>query len=190
MSVFDEIDALVLRSANLLQKTRIQKLALYREGLKAKITQADYALAKLSDFENRSDETESSTAAGEFGITDRVHFYCDSFWIFLYSSLADFLSNTPAQTFAPQGGASNDPGFFGFNGKYYVVADGGVIVEYPTAADFANNTNQTVLGTVPAYADDFGFLATLGRIYEVDQGGTVFKFTSLADFVNNTNGKS
>lgn len=88
MQVFDEIDSLVTRANSVIrQKTRKEKLKLYAEGLKAKIKQADFALSTLSTFADRTDETVTSTAAEETSISDRVHFYCDASWTFLYSSL-------------------------------------------------------------------------------------------------------
>lgn len=62
-------------------------MKLYTEGLKAKVTQVNFALDKLSDFSNISDDTTTSTGQDGITITDKVHFYSDTFWTFLYSSL-------------------------------------------------------------------------------------------------------
>lgn len=88
MSVFDKVDLLVDQANRIIpQKTRRRKLKLYAEGLKAKITQVNFALDKLSEFNNKTDETTTSTVQDAISITDQVHFYCDTFWTFLYSSL-------------------------------------------------------------------------------------------------------
>jgi len=88
MSVSEGIESLV-RTADtaIKQKSRRQKVRLYAAGLRAKIRQAQLALQRLSEYDNRSDETITSTGQEEFSITEQVHFYCDTFWTFLYSSL-------------------------------------------------------------------------------------------------------
>lgn len=88
MTVFDKINSCVQRvNSNIPQKTRKQKVKLYAEGLKAKIIQVNFALDKLSEFNNKGDDTATSTAQDTFTITDQVYFYSDTFWTFLYSSL-------------------------------------------------------------------------------------------------------
>jgi len=88
MNTFDKIDSLMEQANNIIpQKTRKQKVKLYAEGLKAKITQMSFALEKLSEFDNKSDDTVMSTEQKSFTITEQVHFYSDTFWTFLYSSL-------------------------------------------------------------------------------------------------------
>lgn len=88
MAVTDQINSLVQRADSTIKgKTRRQKLRLYAEGLKAKIKQADFALSNLSTYAGRTDEIVTPTDPEEPTIADHVHFYCDSFWTFLYSSL-------------------------------------------------------------------------------------------------------
>ena len=88
MTVFDKINSCVDQvNSKIPQKTRKQKLKLYTEGLKAKIIQVNFALDKLSEFNNKTDDTTTSTAQDAFTVTDQVHFYSDTFWTFLYSSL-------------------------------------------------------------------------------------------------------
>ncbi|MFQ5906337.1 MAG: hypothetical protein ACE5JA_07165, partial [bacterium] len=71
MSVSDTIDSLVVEvDTTIRQKTRRQKVRLYSAGLKAKIKQADFALQKLSEYDNRSDETTTSTGEDDFLITE------------------------------------------------------------------------------------------------------------------------
>ena len=62
-------------------------MKLYAEGLKAKLTQVNFTLDKLSEFNNITDDSTTSTGQDGFAITGQVHFYSDTFWTFLYSSL-------------------------------------------------------------------------------------------------------
>lgn len=88
MSVRDTIDSLVEKANNTIpQKTRRRKVRIYSAGLKAKIKQAEFALQKLCEYEDKTDDTITSTGQDEFSITEQVEFYCDTFWTFLYSSL-------------------------------------------------------------------------------------------------------
>ena len=85
--ILDRIDSLVNLAKNNIPQSRWLKLHLYAEGLKAKITQVRFALEKLSDSHNRTLEVLTDTAPEEFSIDETVHFYCDTFWTFLYSTL-------------------------------------------------------------------------------------------------------
>lgn len=88
MGIFEKIDSFVDKgNAEIPQKTRKQKVKLYAEGLKVKITQVDFALERLAEFDNKADDTTISTGQGVFTIIDQVYFYSDTFWTFLYSSL-------------------------------------------------------------------------------------------------------
>lgn len=88
MDLFAQIDFLVNRSRVVItQKARKQKIELYSEGLKAKTNQAKFALENLDSFSNQSDHIVSSTARDEFTISEKVGFFCDAYWTFLYSSL-------------------------------------------------------------------------------------------------------
>lgn len=69
------------------QKTRKHSARLYIVGVGAKLHQADFALHQLAEYRDRTDEATDSTQPSEFTITDKVHYYCDSYWTFLYSSL-------------------------------------------------------------------------------------------------------
>ena len=88
MDVFNEIKSLVSRSTSIVsQKTRCQKIELYSEGLKSKIKQAQFSLENICNLKDQSDQTLSSTAHEDFTISEKVGFFCDSYWTFLYSSL-------------------------------------------------------------------------------------------------------
>jgi len=96
-AVLKELASLEERCEPILRKKQRVKSHLYCEGLKAKLTQVLYALDRLKEFNNRSDETESTTDDKAYLISLQVSFYCDSFWTFLYSSL-DVLSQIVNQT--------------------------------------------------------------------------------------------
>lgn len=88
MTIDEKIDSFVKDvNAGIPQKRRRQKVELYSEGLKAKISQTDFALDQLSRFEGQTDSPRDSTKPDDFSITEAVEFYCDAFWTFLYSSL-------------------------------------------------------------------------------------------------------
>jgi cell fate (sporulation/competence/biofilm development) regulator YlbF (YheA/YmcA/DUF963 family) len=87
MSVLEEIDALPEKVRDIPQKTRRRKVYLYSQGLKSKIRQSQYALSELTTFSDQAEQITTTTAPEEFMIAEKVHFYCDAFWAFLYSSL-------------------------------------------------------------------------------------------------------
>ncbi len=95
VKIIKQIDDLLARS-QYVGKNRCEKIVLYSEGLKAKLQQVQYALYQIQSFTNRADELESTTAQDNFLITEKVNFYCDTFWTFLYSAL-DVLSQITNQ---------------------------------------------------------------------------------------------
>jgi len=88
--ILEQLSNLQTRSQKI-GKTRKEKIILYSEGLKAKLKQVQYAISQIESFTNRTDELESATNTDEFLISEKVNFYCDTFWTFLYSAL-DVLS--------------------------------------------------------------------------------------------------
>ena len=88
MALSDTIDLLVERAITTgVSQYRQQRITLYAAGLKGKIRQTELALSRLTEFDNQSDEYTTSSVPDEFTIKERVHFYCDAFWTFLFSSL-------------------------------------------------------------------------------------------------------
>jgi len=88
MEVFETIDTFCRTAEGVFkQRGRKQKLELYCEGLKAKSRQAALALSELAKLENQTDNNVTSTDSDEPKIQERVEFYCDTFWAFLYSCL-------------------------------------------------------------------------------------------------------
>ncbi|MHA1290991.1 MAG: Cthe_2314 family HEPN domain-containing protein [Candidatus Thorarchaeota archaeon] len=97
--ITEVIDALLEKSKAIKSKSRREKIKLYCEGLKAKLEQVSFALSSIDTFTNRSDGTESTTEEDAPSISMQVAFYCDTFWIFLYSTL-DVLSQIVNQAMA------------------------------------------------------------------------------------------
>ena len=88
MGLNEEIEDLIERAKDIIpERARNNRIELYTEGLRVKIKQTEFALLRLQKYNNRSDEKEESTEPKEYEIIDKVHFYCDSFWTCLYSSL-------------------------------------------------------------------------------------------------------
>jgi len=88
MTISVEIDKLVANAKAVVpQAGRNDKIFLYGEGVKSKLTQAEYSLAELQSYSNKSDESTTTTNPEEATISDRVGFYCDAYWAFLYSAL-------------------------------------------------------------------------------------------------------
>ncbi len=88
MTLFAQIDAWIIDAEGKIpQQGRKTKVRLYGEGVKSKLKQADYSLAQLTLYSNQSDDTTTTTDPEETSITDRVGFYCDAYWAFLFSSL-------------------------------------------------------------------------------------------------------
>ena len=87
MDVFKKIDSLVESAKTIVQQNNRRALiALYAEGLKNKLTEANFAVTKLQQLKGRSDKLQTDTAEPAT-IEDRRYFYSDAFWSFLYSSL-------------------------------------------------------------------------------------------------------
>ncbi len=85
MEVYDIINEMAERiSVN--EPTKVSKrIKLYSSGVIAKIQHADYALTKLKELSAQSDAS-STNQNIEFTVSERLHFYVDSFFAFLYSS--------------------------------------------------------------------------------------------------------
>lgn len=88
MLVDDCLNSLLEKSTSTIpQKVRRERLKLYVEGLKSKIHQTKFALAHLLTLSGQADDVFSSTEEELPSVLEQVCFYCDAFWIFLYSSL-------------------------------------------------------------------------------------------------------
>jgi len=88
MSIFREIGNLETRiESEVAQQSRRRKLKLYLAGLESKVRQADYAIFLIEKYEDRYDSISSTTEDETLNIKEQVEFYCDTFWIFLYSTL-------------------------------------------------------------------------------------------------------
>ena len=88
MLVDDCLNTLLIKSTSAIpQKVRRERLKLYVEGLKSKIRQTKFVLAHLLTLSGQEDDVFSSTEEELQSVLEQVCFYCDAFWIFLYSSL-------------------------------------------------------------------------------------------------------
>lgn len=72
---------------NVRQKQRKEKLNIYCEGLKSKATQVNFSVKELIKLKDQTDTHATASDPEYVSVTNRVAFYCDSFWIFLYSCL-------------------------------------------------------------------------------------------------------
>ncbi len=87
MDITEQIDSLVKKAKRIVtRENRRLLINLYAEGLKNKLTEADFAIKKLQLLTGRSDKLETHTME-EDKIEDQRYFYSDAFWAFLYSSL-------------------------------------------------------------------------------------------------------
>lgn len=98
MSVQSVIDTFISESEDKIsQITRKRAITLYGEGVKSKLNQANYCITELQALSGQSDLLSTSTVTDQLNITDKVGFYSDSFWAFLFSSL-DIRSHTINQS--------------------------------------------------------------------------------------------
>lgn len=88
MSIYEKIeDWIVDAETQVPQQGRKKRVRLYGEGVKSKLQQAEYSLKQISILSNEADDTVVTTGPEETPVSDRIGFYCDAFWAFLYSSL-------------------------------------------------------------------------------------------------------
>jgi len=80
----DEIEKMKTRLFVGRNQTEQQQVILYAEGTKAKIRQSEYALYTLKQIINNPNPLANATIP--FDNTEKVYFYVDSFFAFLYSS--------------------------------------------------------------------------------------------------------
>ena len=98
MNIYNEIDNLCARTDSVVSRKNIRdKIKLYASGLKSKIRQSDFALDNLKNLEFKNDHTMSSTDNAILDYYHQVSFFCDTFCVFIYSSL-DVLSQVINQS--------------------------------------------------------------------------------------------
>ncbi len=66
-------------------KKRDRKIEIYSSGVKAKLVNTYYSLQMIKELYDKIDET--STSSDNIQVADKLYFYVDSFFTFLYSSL-------------------------------------------------------------------------------------------------------
>lgn len=84
MSVYERIDEMSERLTQGEPRHVSNRIGLYSEGVKAKLKNAEYALIKIKELSPQSDNITSSDSQ-DFCVKDKIHFYVDSFFAFLYS---------------------------------------------------------------------------------------------------------
>lgn len=84
MDVYLKIDEMLSRLSKSEHRRILNRIRLYSEGVKAKTKNAEYALVKIKELSPQSDNATSSDSQ-DFMVSDKIHFYVDSFFAFLYS---------------------------------------------------------------------------------------------------------
>ena len=95
MTVYDEIDSMNARASRAAGQRASCRIHLYSEGTKAKLKNAQFALSSLKDLTSQTDAP-SASGCPEFQVEEKVHFYVDSFFAFLYSTF-DVISHVVNQ---------------------------------------------------------------------------------------------
>jgi hypothetical protein len=96
MNLEDKIESLVQRADRRIhQIRRRRKVVLYATGLLEKLKEVEFSLANLREFKDQANSKMTSTDI--YSIDNKVHFYCDCFWAFLFASL-DILGQIINQT--------------------------------------------------------------------------------------------
>ena len=86
MGVYEKLDEMCIILTGSETSQRIsERVRLYTSGAKAKLKNAEYALAQIGSLYDESDFT-STSGDQDFSISDKLFFYVDSFFAFLYSS--------------------------------------------------------------------------------------------------------
>lgn len=85
MSVFDDISAMPDRLSQVESETIKKCINLYSSGVSAKLKNAEYSFERLKKLSPINDETSSSTEI-DFTLDEKIQFYVDAFFAFLYSS--------------------------------------------------------------------------------------------------------
>lgn len=95
MSVENDLEGM---STRLIQGegSRVSKrIKIYKSGVLAKLRQAEYAHKIILDLSNQTDLA-TTTQSDEFTVTDKIHFFVDSFFAFIYSTF-DVISQVANQ---------------------------------------------------------------------------------------------
>lgn len=97
MSVYEEIDEMSNRLSQGERRQIKERIKLYSEGVKAKLKNAEYALSKINELSPQNDNMTTSETP-DFCVFDKIHFYVDSFFAFLYSTF-DIISHVINQKY-------------------------------------------------------------------------------------------
>jgi len=97
MSVYEKIREMSDRLSRDTPRRISSRIALYSSGVVAKIKNAEYALSKIRELSSQSDNVTTSTEQ-DFFISEKMQFYVDSFFAFLYSAF-DIISHVINQKY-------------------------------------------------------------------------------------------
>lgn len=91
MSVYEKIDEMSNRLNQGERRQIKESIKLYSEGVKAKLKNTEYALSKINELSSQSNDITTSETP-DFCVIEKIHFYVDSFFAFLYSTF-DIISH-------------------------------------------------------------------------------------------------
>lgn len=95
MDVYEKIDEMSERLQQNESKKISGRIDIYSNGVKAKIKNAEYALLKIKNLSPRKNELKDP-GEEDFCVFDKINFYLDSFFAFLYSTF-DIISQVVNQ---------------------------------------------------------------------------------------------
>lgn len=99
MNFYEKIDNIYNHIISIEQrKSKKKKIKVYSEGVKAKLKNAEYALNIIKKLDSQTDDDKDITDANAFPIEDKIQFYVDSFFAFLYSTF-DVVSHVVNQKY-------------------------------------------------------------------------------------------
>jgi hypothetical protein len=97
MSVYEKIGEMSDRLIRGTPRRISSRIVLYSSGVEAKLKNAEYALSKIRELSYQSDNITTSTEQ-DFSISEKLQFYVDSFFAFLYSAF-DIMSHVVNQKY-------------------------------------------------------------------------------------------
>jgi len=97
MSIYEKIEEMSNRLVRDTPRRISSRIVLYSSGAKAKLKNAEYALSKMRELSSQSDNITTSTDQ-DFLISEKLQFYVDSFFAFLYSTF-DIISQVINQKY-------------------------------------------------------------------------------------------
>lgn len=86
MDIYDKIDDIYKYLISIEgQEDKKKKIKVYSEGVKTKLLNAEYSFKKIKELDSETEYYGDTTAEVTFTIDDKIQFYVESFFAFLYS---------------------------------------------------------------------------------------------------------